>query len=64
MPLLKVEIACKSEFKVTLSAFTPAYLNIGVKVENPVKPVPAIEIVDAAKSEVSETTVSRDDDVW
>jgi hypothetical protein len=62
--LLKVATACKSEFKVTLSALTPAYLNIGVEVGKPVKPVPAIVIVEAAKSEVSETTVRRLDDVW
>jgi hypothetical protein len=62
--LLKVATACISEFNATLSAFTPAYLNIGVEEENPVKPVPAIVIVDAAKSEVRETTVSRDEDVW
>jgi hypothetical protein len=61
---LKVATACKSEFNVTLSAFTPAYLNIGVEMGKPVKPVPAIVIVEASKSEVSETTVSKDDDVW
>jgi hypothetical protein len=61
---LKVATACKSEFKVTISAFTPAYLNIGVEVGKLAKPVPAIVIVEAAKSEVRERTVSRDDDVW